>query len=98
VKVVTADQMREIEQRAAEIGLPSPILMDNAGLAVAHKVKQWMGGVVGCRILILTGPGNNGGDGLVAARHFHDWGAKVYLYLPKPRPDTDPNYQQTQSM
>lgn len=40
---------------------------------------------------MLVGPGNNGGDGLVAARHLHDWGARVHLYLCSPRPEDDPN-------
>ncbi len=39
------------------------------------------------RILILVGPGNNGGDGLVAARHLHDAGAKIGVFVLKPRGD-----------
>ncbi len=96
MKVVTANQMAEIEQRAAAIGLPSEVLMDNAGLAVAEEVKRQLGNVAGRHILILVGPGNNGGDGLVAARHLHDWGAHVHLYLPRPRADSDTNYRLTQ--
>ena len=96
MKIVTTDQMREIERRAAEVGLSPEVLMENAGLAVAHEVKKWLGSIEGRHILILIGPGNNGGDGLVAARHLHDWGAKVYLYLPKSRADLDVNYQLTQ--
>lgn len=96
MKVVTANQMGEIEQRAAEMGLPSEVLMENAGLSIAHKINEWLGGVVGQSILILIGPGNNGGDGLVAARHLHDWGATVQLYFPKPRDNSDSNYQETQ--
>ncbi len=96
MKVVTSEQMREIEQRAAAIGLPSEVLMEKAGLAVAREVKGWLGGVAGRRILVLVGPGNNGGDGLVAARHLHDWGADVYLYFPGKRADSDINYQLTQ--
>lgn len=88
--------MREMEQRAAEIGLPPEILMENAGLAVAQEVNRWLGNIKGRHILLLIGPGNNGGDGLVAARHLHDWGAKVHLYLPKRRSDSDTNYQLTQ--
>ena len=96
MKIVTTDQMREIERRAAQIGLPPEVLMENAGLAVAQEVKNWLGNIEGRHILILIGPGNNGGDGLVAARHLHDWGAKVHLYLPKRRADSDVNYRLTQ--
>lgn len=95
MKIVTTEQMLDMEQRAAEIGLPPETLMENAGLAVAQKVKEWMGNIEGCHILVLIGPGNNGGDGLVVARHLHDWGAEVHLYLPKQRADSDINYQLT---
>lgn len=93
MKVVTVEQMRDIERQAATKGLPSEKLMENAGLAVAREVNKWIGRVAGRYILILIGPGNNGGDGLVTARHLHDWGADVHLYLPRPRPDSDRNYQ-----
>lgn len=83
--------MREIERRAAEIGLPPEVLMENAGLAIAQQVKGWLGSAAGRQILILVGPGNNGGDGLVAARHLHDWGARVYIYLCSQR--TDANFR-----
>lgn len=96
MKVVTVDQMRELEQRAAEIGLPSDILMENAGLAVAEEARKLLGSVVGRRVLILIGPGNNGGDGLVAARHLHDWGARVSLYFCRQRSEADPNLAQVE--
>lgn len=96
MKIVTSGEMRDLEQRAAAAGWPSELLMDNAGLAVARAVKRLLGGVAGRRILTLVGPGNNGGDGLVAARHLHDWGADVHLYLVKPRNDADVNYRLTQ--
>ena len=44
-----------------------------------------LGTLEGRLIVVLAGPGNNGGDGLVAARHLFDWGAEVTTYLPKPR-------------
>jgi NAD(P)H-hydrate epimerase len=91
MKVVTADQMREIEARAAKIGLTSEILMENAGLAVAREVKKYLGDIAGLQILFLIGPGNNGGDGLVAARHLHDWGARISIYLCSQRRPDDKN-------
>ncbi|MCK4362967.1 MAG: bifunctional ADP-dependent NAD(P)H-hydrate dehydratase/NAD(P)H-hydrate epimerase, partial [Dehalococcoidia bacterium] len=71
MKVLTTNEMREIERGAAEQGLPNEVLMENAGLAIAQQVKGWLGSAVGQQILVLVGPGNNGGDGLVAARHLH---------------------------
>jgi len=96
LKIVTVEQMVEMEKQAAALGLPSEILMENAGLAVARETKRWVGSLAGRHILILIGPGNNGGDGLVAARHLHDWGADIHLYLPRPRPESDPNYRLVQ--
>jgi len=90
---VTTAEMSELEHRAAEVGLPSEVLMENAGLAVAREVKGWLGSAARRRILILVGPGNNGGDGLVAARHLHDWRARVHIYLCAERRDDDPNYR-----
>ncbi len=81
MKIVTADEMRQLEHQAAEQGLTSEILMENAGLGVAKEVQHLCGGVIGKRIVVLVGPGNNGGDGLVAARYLHNWGASVRIYL-----------------
>jgi len=65
--------------------------MENAGKAVAEEVRRILGAVDTQHILILIGPGNNGGDGLVAARHLHNWGAEVSLYLFSQRPPEDQN-------
>ncbi len=91
MKILTTSQMHQVEQSCAKIGLPTDMLMENAGKAVAEEVKQILGDIDQQHILILIGPGNNGGDGLVAARHLHDWGAKVSLYLLSQRPPDDPN-------
>ncbi len=57
-------------------------LMENAGLAAAILAKRMLGGSVrGRRVVCLTGKGNNGGDGLVAARHLHNWGADVSILI-----------------
>jgi len=71
--------------------LATDVLMENAGRAVAEAVKQILGDIKKQRLIILIGPGNNGGDGLVTARHLHDWGAKVNLCLLSQRPGDDPN-------
>jgi len=95
VKIITADQMNQIDESCAKLGLPTEVLMENAGKAVAEEVRQILGVISQQRILILVGPGNNGGDGLVAARHLHDWGAKVSVYLCGERPN-DPNLKLVQ--
>lgn len=92
MKIVTVEQMLELERRSADIGLPPEVLMENAGLAVAKGVGEFLGNIIGRSILVLVGPGNNGGDGLVAARHLHDWGAKVHLYLIKRKTQSDKNF------
>jgi len=96
MKILTIDQMRQVELECAEIGLPSTVLMENAGKAVAEEVRRILGNPEDKNILILIGPGNNGGDGLVAARHLHDWGAKVSLYLFSQRSPDDQNFKLVQ--
>jgi len=81
MKIVTADQMRRIEERSEQAGVSTDALMENAGLAVAERIRHHVGRVDGTTVVVLVGPGNNGGDGLVAARHLHDWGARVVAYL-----------------
>lgn len=92
MKLVTVEQMRYLDRNA---GVPVPQLMENAGLAVAQEVWLLLGEVAERAIVVLAGPGNNGGDGLVAARHLHDWGSKVNVYMLKPRDaDQDDVYRQ----
>ncbi|MCH7653953.1 MAG: NAD(P)H-hydrate epimerase [Chloroflexi bacterium] len=90
MKIVTSEQMRRIEDRSEEAGVSKDTLMENAGLAIARRVRRHVGYLVGTPVLILVGPGNNGGDGLVVARHLHAWGARVTVYLCRDRPSPDP--------
>jgi NAD(P)H-hydrate epimerase len=83
MKLVTAAQMRELEAAAVAAGSSEPQLMEEAGLAVAQEAWMLLGSLEGRRIVVLAGPGNNGGDGLVAARHLFDWGAELLVYLPR---------------
>lgn len=80
MKVVTAEEMSRIEKEADASGLTYDQMMENAGQAVIDAMVERRE-VAGQRVLILTGPGNNGGDGLVVARHLHDLGAEVHVYL-----------------
>lgn len=65
-----------------EFGIDVVVLMENAGLQVGILAQKMLGGTVaGRRACVVAGKGNNGGDGLVAARHLHNWGAKVTVIL-----------------
>jgi NAD(P)H-hydrate epimerase len=90
MRLVTVAEMQDAERHS---GVSIPELMENAGLAVAQEAWLLLGELAERRILVLCGPGNNGGDGLVAARHLKDWGADVAVVLLNPRPD-DPNLTQ----
>ena len=91
MKVVTVEQMREIDRSAVSIGLSTETLMENAGRAVAEETRKLTGGVIGKHILVIVGTGNNGGDGLVAGRYLDDWGAEVSIYLCRQRSKDDKN-------
>ena len=92
-KVVTAAQMIALEQASERSGTSTDTLMEQAGLAVAAVARERLGrqpgGFAGADILVLVGPGNNGADGLVAARHLRRWGAEVTAYLVARRPDPE---------
>ncbi len=82
MKIVSIDQMRDLEARAdRELGMSSRVLMENAGRSAADLFRRWAGDVAGKNAVLLIGPGNNGGDGLVIARHLKSWGMRVTLYL-----------------
>ncbi len=94
MKLVTSTQMRALEQRADAAGNTYALMMERAGKSVADAIQaRW--DVRGKHALVLVGPGNNGGDGLVCARHLHDAGARVHLYLWKrARTDDDANLRE----
>lgn len=77
--VLSAQQMRACEQVAVQAGTPLIVLMERAGLAVAETV---MARYSKCPTVILCGPGNNGGDGFVAARHLSakGWPVRILLF------------------
>jgi len=76
---LTPEEMKDADEEAiSEFGIDVLSLMENAGAAVASLARTILGGsVVGKKVGVLVGKGNNGGDGLVAARHLHTWGAEV---------------------
>lgn len=83
LKVLTAEQMREVDRLTTErYGIPSIILMENAAHAVARVITERLGGSVkGKSILILCGKGNNGGDGAALARVLWTQGANITFCL-----------------
>ena len=93
MKLVTAQQMREIEAAAFAAGVTPEALIETAGRGVALSLAARLHGAPAQRIVVLVGPGNNGGDGLVAARHLYDMGAEVHVYLLAPRGEDDANLQ-----
>ena len=82
-KVVTAEEMREIDRQTTEkYGIPSILLMENAAHAAARIITEKLGGSVAEKsFLILCGKGNNGGDGAALARILNLQGAKVFTNL-----------------
>jgi NAD(P)H-hydrate epimerase len=79
MKVVTAEEMREIDRETIEKrGIPGAVLMERAGLAVASRIKELFGRK---RVIVVSGSGNNGGDGLVVARNLHNEGWDVRVFL-----------------
>lgn len=86
---LTAEEMAEADRTAIEdYGVDVIALMENAGVATAQLARKMLGGdVQGKNVCCLVGRGNNGGDGLVAARHLNNWGAAVRVILAGERSD-----------
>jgi NAD(P)H-hydrate epimerase len=83
IKTFSTDQMKEIERRTVEeFGIPSLILMEHAGKAVANAAAGLAKPFEGT-VAVICGPGNNGGDGFVAARHLYNRGYDVSVFLVK---------------
>jgi len=96
MKVVTVDEMRRIEAASDAAGHSYAAMMERAGRAVDDAIAARRN-VRDRQVLVLVGPGNNGGDGLVAARYLADAGADVTCYLLKPRdPAQDENLRMVQ--
>lgn len=90
-RVVTAVQMIELDRRAtSEFGVPSLELMERAGREVAERGLAWTAAKAGkpaggLRFTACCGRGNNGGDGLVAARYLRKAGAEATAFLMPPK-------------
>ena len=101
--VRTREQLRAFDRYCTEtLGVPGVVLMENAGRQVAEAVRDDVGTEPLPRVVILAGRGNNGGDGLVAARHLALYGiaAKVLLLAPREavRGDAETNLRILEAM
>jgi len=97
-KLVTTEQMRALEATAVASGVSERELMAQAGLALAQEAWMALGTVDEKPCLVLCGPGNNGGDGLVAAKHLAEMGALVHVYLLRPRAAGDTEWEAVQAL
>jgi NAD(P)H-hydrate epimerase len=98
MKLFTVSQMVAAEKTADSQGNSYAQMMETAGRSLAEAIiARWP--VADASVLVLVGPGNNGGDGLVAGRYLAEAGADVAFYLFTPRdPATDENYAKIQQM
>lgn len=86
--VATAKEMQACDRIAmTKYGIPSIVLMENAGRGVADVVEREIGSLAGKLVYVLCGKGNNGGDGLVVARHLYNRDASVKVFLTANRRD-----------
>lgn len=86
IPAITADQMREVDRLMIEYyGIELMQMMENAGYRLASFARQrfFSGDPVGKRVIALIGSGGNGGGGLAAVRHLHNWGVDTQVYLTK---------------
>ncbi|HLO10309.1 MAG TPA: NAD(P)H-hydrate epimerase, partial [Desulfobacteria bacterium] len=86
MKIVTARQMAELDRVTIHTyGIPALVLMENAGRSCTERIlrilEEKVGGPQEASVAVVCGKGNNGGDGMVIARHLHNRGAYVEVFL-----------------
>ena len=91
-KIVRVEEMQAIEKAAAEGGMPYAAMMEQAGEGIARYLLHQFPEISERSVLVLVGPGNNGGDGLVAAHYLAQAGVDVELYLTHQREESDANF------
>ncbi len=86
MKLVSAEEMRELDRRTIESGIPGEELMYTAGEGLADAIKTLAGNhqLVDSPVLFVAGPGNNGGDAFVAAQLLYEEGWPVECWLAAP--------------
>ena len=83
---ITVKQMMQIEENGHQMGFSRKFMMENAGAAAAKRIEEKYSSVWSIdpnykKILVFAGLGNNGGDGLVIARHLAGYGVNVTVFL-----------------
>ncbi len=81
MKIVSCEQMRDMDKRAIFGGTPGVELMERAGTGLVSVLNEEIPEVVKKKFIIFVGSGNNGGDGLVVARKLKELGAQVRVAL-----------------
>lgn len=98
MKVATAEQMQELDRKSIETyKIPGIVLMENAGRGAAEVISKTFPDIQRWKVAVISGKGNNGGDGFVIARHLMNQGVSVKVFLltdPRAlRGDAETNYQ-----
>ncbi|MBM3310739.1 MAG: NAD(P)H-hydrate dehydratase [Candidatus Aminicenantes bacterium] len=86
MKILTSAEMRDIDRTAIEeVGIPGPVLMENAGIRVVDLLLARFPKADRERVVVVAGRGNNGGDGFVVARHLRNRRGKPTVLLLAPK-------------
>ena len=78
---ITVDQMYQIENKGHDMGFLKKFMMENAGAAAVRRLITKFENIASKNVLVFVGLGNNGGDGLVMARHFSWLWLKCYCHV-----------------
>ena len=79
--VISIEDMRVLEINSRALGVPTLLLMENAGAAVAQAIELELGSLKNKDIIVIAGKGGKAGDSFVAARHLSRLGAKVKIFM-----------------
>ena len=90
MKLYTADEMSRADANAQSLGIPGGVLMERASVGMAREILTRYPARSGLRALVVSGGGNNGGDGFVVARELHRAGVRVSVVATKEEYSGDP--------
>lgn len=98
MKLVSVQEIQDFERANAEETISYAQMMENAGRATALAIRRCCPDAPTTGVLVLVGPGNNGGDGLVAARYLQQWGYPCSVYIWHRDLQEDPNLAKVQEL